>query len=128
MSLAVVVEGMTLIAYLVILAGGKQRREAGWKVLSGLLLGVGVIECAAMAIIVSLASPSASRSVGTHGLRFQAYLYEHDNRFFPGWQLDSSWILCTVSWSVMILLSAAVTTAALLLPSEGGYELIPGEH
>lgn len=53
MSFAVVLEGMTLIAYLVIMLGGKQKREQGWKVLSGCLVLVGAVQCAGMAIIVS---------------------------------------------------------------------------
>lgn len=53
MSFAVVLEGMTLIAYLVILAGGKQKRESGWKILSTLLLLAGLVQCAGMALIVS---------------------------------------------------------------------------
>ena len=57
----------------------------------------------------------------------QAYLYDNDDRFFPGWKLDISWVFCTISWSVMMLLAAGITATALLLPSEGGYELIPGE-
>ena len=57
----------------------------------------------------------------------QAYLYDNDDRFFPGWELDISWVLCTVSWSVMVLLGAGVIATALLLPTEGGYELIPNE-
>ncbi|KAL9046083.1 MAG: hypothetical protein Q9214_000993 [Letrouitia sp. 1 TL-2023] len=105
MSFAVVIEGMTLIVYIVTLAGGKQKREQGWKVLSGLLVLVGLIQCAAMAII--------------------AFLYDNDDRFFPPWKLDISWVLCTVSWSVMILLAGGISSAAILLPSEGGYELIP---
>lgn len=52
MSFAVVLEGMTLIAYVVILAGGKQKRERGWKVLCGLHLLVAAFQCAGMAIIV----------------------------------------------------------------------------
>lgn len=40
-------------------------------------------------------------------------------------KLDTSWILCTISWSVMILLACGISSAALLLPAEGGYELIP---
>ena len=60
-------------------------------------------------------------------MREQAYLYDNDDRFFPGWRLDTSWILCTVSWSVMVLLAAGIVAAALLMPSEGGYELIPAE-
>lgn len=54
MSFAVVIEGMTLIAFIVILGGGKQKREQGWKVISGLLVLSALIQCAGMAIIVSL--------------------------------------------------------------------------
>ena len=53
MSFAVVIEAVTLIAYLVILAGGKQKRESGWKILSTLLLLAGLVQCAGMALIVS---------------------------------------------------------------------------
>ena len=52
MSFAVVLEGMTLIAYTVILAGGIQKRTAGWRILSGLLLLVGAVQLTAMAIMV----------------------------------------------------------------------------
>ena len=53
LSFAVVLEGMTLITYVVILVGGKQKRESGWKILAGLHVLCGAIQCAAMAIIVS---------------------------------------------------------------------------
>ncbi|KAL8993395.1 MAG: hypothetical protein Q9188_007340, partial [Gyalolechia gomerana] len=105
MSFAVVIEGMTLIAFIVILGGGKQKREQGWKVISGLLVLSALIQCAGMAII--------------------AFLYDNDDRFFPGWKLDSSWVLCTISWSVEIIMAGGIAATALLLPSEGGYELIP---
>ena len=52
MSFAVVLEGMTLIAYFVILAGGKQKRENGWKVLCGLHILCAALQCAGMALIV----------------------------------------------------------------------------
>jgi hypothetical protein len=105
MSFAVVMEGVTIIAFVLMIAGGKQKRESGWKILSGLLALVALIQCAAMALV--------------------AYLYDNDDRFFPGWKLDTSWILCTLSWSVMILLAGIISSTALLLPPEGGYELIP---
>ncbi|KAL8985481.1 MAG: hypothetical protein Q9177_004418 [Variospora cf. flavescens] len=105
MSFAVVIEGMTLVAFIVIVAGGKQKREQGWKVLGGLLAFSALVQCAGMAII--------------------AFLYDNDDRFFPGWRLDNSWVLCTVSWSVEMLLAAGITAAAIILPPEGGYELIP---
>jgi len=56
-----------------------------------------------------------------------AYLFDHDERFFPGWKLDISWILCTISWGLLALTSTAIGAATYVLPSEGGYELIPGE-
>lgn len=58
MSFAVVMEGMTLITFIVVLAGGKQKREQGWKVMSALLVLAGLIQCAGSAIIVSLLLPN----------------------------------------------------------------------
>lgn len=53
MSFAVVMEGMTLIAFVVMIAGGKQMRESGWKILSGFLILIGLVQCTCMALIVS---------------------------------------------------------------------------
>lgn len=53
MSFAVVMEGMTLITFVVLIAGGKQKRESGWKILTGLLILVALIQCTAMALVVS---------------------------------------------------------------------------
>lgn len=53
MSFAVAMEGMTLIAFVVMIAGGKQKRESGWKILTGFLFLVGLIQCTGMALIVS---------------------------------------------------------------------------
>jgi len=108
MSFAVVLEGMTLIAIVVLLAGGKEKRVNGWKVLCILATLVGLVQFAGMALI--------------------AYLYDNDDRFFPGWELDISWTLCTASWSIQILVAATVAASAFLLSPEGGYELIPGEQ
>jgi hypothetical protein len=55
----------------------------------------------------------------------QAGLYENDNRFFVGWTLDKSWILCTVSWIVLLLNAIGVVSAAWLLPYDDDYEPIP---
>jgi hypothetical protein len=52
MSFAAVLELVTIVAYVVVLAGGKQKRESGWKVLSFLLVAVGLLQCASMAIVV----------------------------------------------------------------------------
>lgn len=38
--------------------------------------------------------------------------------------LDKSWVMCTVSWALQVLVALAISLAAVCLPSEGGYELI----
>jgi len=54
MSLAVVMELATIVGFLVTVAGGKVKREAGWRVLCG-MLGVGAaLQFGAMAVVVSL--------------------------------------------------------------------------
>jgi hypothetical protein len=58
----------------------------------------------------------------------QAYVFDTDDRFFVGWKLDKSWILCTVSWSIAVLSAAFISLSAFVFPSEGGYELIPSER
>jgi hypothetical protein len=105
MSFAIVLEGMSVVAYLIILSGGKRLRESGWKILSLLIVLSAVVQAASMSIV--------------------AYLFDNEARFFVGWQLDQSWIFCTVSWCVSILCAGALILAAYSLPSEGGYELIP---
>lgn len=52
MSFSVVIELASLIGYLVVLLGGKQKRDAGWKMISGLLFVAGAASCASMAIVV----------------------------------------------------------------------------
>ncbi|KAF2435804.1 hypothetical protein EJ08DRAFT_579892 [Tothia fuscella] len=108
MSFAVIIELATIVAYVVIISGGMQTRSYGWKVVCSLLAVVSLVQCASMSIV--------------------AFLYDHDERFFPGWQLDTSWILCTVSWSLAFLSGVGTAAAAYVLPVEGGYELIPGEQ
>ncbi|KAI9759674.1 MAG: hypothetical protein M4579_002151 [Chaenotheca gracillima] len=107
MSFAVVLEGMTLVAYVTVLLGGRQKRETGWKVLGFLLVLTGAVQCAGMAIM--------------------AFLYNTDERFI-GWRLDSSWILCTISWSTLVISAVGVVSSAYILPSEGDYELIPSNE
>jgi hypothetical protein len=105
MSFAVVIEGMTIAAFIILLAGGKQRREAGWGALTVLVLVGAVVQAISMALMT--------------------YLFDTDDQFFPGWYLDKSWSMCTASWVIQGLCALAITVAAVVLPSEGGYELIP---
>lgn len=53
MSLAIVLQGMTIMTYVVILAGGKQMRETGWRVLTLFLVLIGLVQCSGMALVVS---------------------------------------------------------------------------
>ena len=125
MSFAVVMEGMTLIAYIVMMLGGKQKREQGWRILSGFHVIIAILLGAGMSIIVC----DGTFAIGKRWVLLtgpgQAYLYDHDDRFFPGWKLDISWILCTASFSAVLGLFVGLPLAMLLLPVEGGYELIP---
>lgn len=126
MSLAVVIEGMTIAAFMILLIGGKQMREQGWTVLSTLVAIAAVVQAGGMSLMVSIESWDQQQ----HGLEtdlFKAYLYENDPQFFVGWFLDKSWVMCTLSWSVQAFCAIAITTAALTLPTEGGYELIPSD-
>jgi len=107
-SFGVVVELCTLVSFVVIIAGGVQRRVAGWQVAVGVLMFSAVVQCAGMAIV--------------------AFLFDHDSRFWDGWHLDVSWSLCTASWSILTLTSLGLAASAIYLPVEGDYELIPEDH
>lgn len=52
MSFAVVLEGMSIVAYLIILSGGKRLRENGWRLLSILIILSAVLQAASMSIVV----------------------------------------------------------------------------
>jgi hypothetical protein len=52
MSFAVVLEGMSIVAYVIILGGGKRLRENGWRVLSLLIILSAIVQAAGMSIVV----------------------------------------------------------------------------
>ncbi|KAK8115116.1 uncharacterized protein PG998_000331 [Apiospora kogelbergensis] len=105
MSFATVVELATAISFLVVMLGGKYKREEGWFVIAGLLIADAVIEFAGMGIV--------------------AYMFNTDAQFnVPGWRLGYSWILCTVSASVSVLLAIAFSLSAYFLPPEDDYEYV----
>lgn len=56
----------------------------------------------------------------------QSFLYDNDEYFsVPGWRLDTSWILCTVSASVAAVLVGALASCAYFLPPEDdGYNFL----
>jgi hypothetical protein len=104
MSFAVIIEFATFIAFAVVILGGVQQRSYGWKIVCSLIACAALVEAAGMSII--------------------AYAFDHSERFFPGWKLDLSWILCTVSWCLLGLTGVGIGAATYALPDEGGYELI----
>ena len=52
MSFAVVLEGMTIVAFAVLLVGGKQKREQGWGVLTILVALAAIVQAIGMALMV----------------------------------------------------------------------------
>lgn len=62
-NFAVALHLVMVVVYVVLLVGGKRKREGGWGILGGLLGGIAVVEFAIIGIIVSLpllATPSPS--------------------------------------------------------------------
>lgn len=103
-SFGVVVELCTIVSFVIIMAGGIQRRAAGWQVAVGILAFSAVVQCAGMSIV--------------------AFLFNHDDRFWKDWHLDHSWSLCTASWTILTITAIGIAASALYLPSEGEYEAI----
>lgn len=54
MSFAVVLEGICVVAYLIILSGGKRLRESGWRFLSLLIILAATVQAASMALVVGI--------------------------------------------------------------------------
>lgn len=56
---------------------------------------------------------------------YQAYLYDNDDQFtIPGWNLDVSFYLSTVSASICLLTAAGIAISAYVLPPEEGYDFL----
>lgn len=83
MSFAIVLEGMTIAAFLVLLFGGKQKREAGWGVLCLLVVVSAVVQAGSMSLIVHLPSTyPTSTFTDTRCSRHTYSTTTHDS--FPG--------------------------------------------
>ncbi|GAW19782.1 hypothetical protein ANO14919_092730 [Xylariales sp. No.14919] len=105
LTFATIVELATLVSFLVVLAGGKFKREGGWKLIGSFLLADAVVEFASMGIV--------------------AWLFDNDSQFVvPGWALDYSFYLCTFSAGVSVLLAAVLAASAFVLPPEDDYETL----
>lgn len=68
MSFAVLLELTTLVAYIIIILGGQQLRQYGWKVVVSLLAAIVLVQCSGMAIIVCCEIPSPAFSLTQAGL------------------------------------------------------------
>ena len=55
----------------------------------------------------------------------QSYVFDHDPRLFSGFHLDSSWSMCTASWTLLVMTALGISLSAYYLPAENDYELIP---
>ncbi|KAK4944158.1 hypothetical protein LTR28_008296, partial [Elasticomyces elasticus] len=81
MSFSVVMELATLVAFAVVLIGGRGKREGGWKVVGGLLSVVTLAEMVAMAIVVRSRWKGPCQVAGAEGdanEELQAHLYNND--------------------------------------------------
>jgi len=92
---------------LAILAGGRMKRETGWKFLGCLLPVIAIVELSILGIV--------------------AYLYDHDDQFMvPGQYLDTSWYLGATSATITVLVALGLCISALVLPPEIGYRALKG--
>lgn len=94
-----------MVSFIVIMSGGKFKRETGWPFVGAMLTLVAVVECAMISIV--------------------AYLFENDDQFtVPGWNLDVSFYLSTVSAAICLISAAGIAASAYLLPPEEGYDFL----
>ncbi|KAK2609290.1 hypothetical protein QQS21_002225 [Conoideocrella luteorostrata] len=94
-----------LVCFLVVIKGGKYRRETGWPLISGMLTLVALIQFAVLIAVW--------------------YLYEHDDQFtIPGWHLGASWDISLASAILSLATAVGLTVSAYLLPPEEGYEFL----
>ncbi|KEY66089.1 hypothetical protein S7711_09208 [Stachybotrys chartarum IBT 7711] len=94
-----------IVSFGVIMGGGKYKRETGWPFVGAMLTLVSAVEF----VIISMV----------------AYLYDNDDQFtIPGWSLDVSWYLSTVSASITLLAAGGLALSAYLLPPENDYDFL----
>jgi hypothetical protein len=104
-SFVVILYLATLISFLVVMRGGKYKRETGWPFVTAMLAITSVFELVIISIV--------------------AYLYDNDDQFtIPGWKLDVSWIISTISAVLSGLGAAALASSAFLLKPEDDYDFL----
>lgn len=124
-SFAVIVCLACLVSFSVVMGGGKYKRETGWPLVAGMLALASVVEFVIISIVVCITEWAKSRFESLLTRISQAYLYDHDEQFMiPGWNLDASWYLSTVSASICLLAAVCLLISAYILPPEEGYEFL----
>lgn len=94
-----------IVTFGVVMKGGKYKRETSWPFIAFMMAIVSALEFSVISIV--------------------AYLFENDDQFtIPGWSLDVSWIISTVSASVCLVAAIGLVTSAYLLPPEEGYDFL----
>ncbi|KAL2206101.1 hypothetical protein CC79DRAFT_846003 [Sarocladium strictum] len=104
-SFAVIICLACLVSFLVIMSGGKYKRETGWPFVGAMLTLVAVVELVIISIV--------------------AYLFDNDDQFaIPGWSLDASWYMSTFSAAICLIAAGGLTLSAYLLPPDDGYDFL----
>lgn len=93
-----------MVAFVVILAGGKQKRVLGWKLLTSLIIICAVAQSVAVGIV--------------------AWMSDNEQRFIEDWFVGKSWVLAMVAAGLQLLVVVGIVASRFLMEEEGGYELI----
>ncbi|ORY73863.1 hypothetical protein BCR35DRAFT_306977 [Leucosporidium creatinivorum] len=105
-QLAIVFAAAAILAALVVLLGGRLKRESGWRIIAGLLS-------------VHAACLIVSTSLIVHEFRT-------DDRFYFGSTLDRGYIESTVAWALdVVIVGALVLVGVVGFTREDDYERIP---
>ncbi|KAG5962652.1 hypothetical protein E4U57_006904 [Claviceps arundinis] len=95
----------TLVCFLIIIMGGKYKREIGWPLVSGMLTVVAMTEFVVISAV--------------------AFLFDHDDQFaIPDWSLDVSWAISLASAVTTLAAAVGLTASAYLLEPEEGYDYL----
>ena len=95
----------SLIVFTICLAGGKQKRVQGWKLLCG---------------IVGLSAVAKIAAVS-----FVGHMGSHEERFQDGWMVGRSWALAVAASAVEVGICVGLWGSRYFLEEEGGCKLSP---
>ncbi|KAL5895591.1 hypothetical protein ACKVWC_000807 [Pyricularia oryzae] len=98
-----------------------------WRTTGFLMSLAIVVELATLVgFLVIMAGGKMKRVTGWKILScLLAYIFDNDDKFsVPGWSLDKSWIMTTVSAAFCLLCAVVFPISAHFLPAEGDYEFL----